>query len=450
MTTVKNWKDYISGVKEHDKPFSSFLEFEEREEAFSSRKTGGALDGVPFGVKDNISVEGLHLTCGSKMLKDFVSPYDATAIKRLKDAGAVVAGKANLDEFGMGSSSDNSALAVSNNPWNTECVCGGSSGGSAAAVAAGLVPFALGSDTGGSIRQPASFCGVYGLKPTYGVVSRFGLVAYASSLEVVGVLAESVDTARTVFNIIKAKDGMDQTSVDHIPASEESKTIAVLGGDLGLKSEVEAAYKKAVEAFEKIGYTIKKVSLPMLDYGIAAYYTIAMGEASANLARYNGVRYGHRSDGVEAFEDLVRKSRDEGFGDEVKLRILMGTYVLRSGFQDQYYTKAQKIRTAIRNEFDEVFNSADLVMMPAFPTSAFKHGDQSLDQFQQKLADKFTVAANLAGIPAMSVPVSVENGLPVGMQLMGPVFSEERIFKAAEKLAEVLPPASCSAKMEAL
>ena len=404
---------------------------------------------MQFGVKDNIAVEGMHLTCGSKMLKDFVSPYDATAVAKLKEAGAVCVGKTNLDEFGMGSSTDNSALAVTNNPWDLERVCGGSSGGSAAAVAAGLVPFALGTDTGGSIRQPASFCGVYGLKPTYGVVSRFGLVAYASSLEVCGVLADSVDMTRRVFEVVKGKDDSDQTSIDHVPASAETDTVAVLSGDLGLKPEVEAAYKKAVEGLKAAGYKIIDVELPMLDYGIAAYYTIAMAEASANLARYNGVRYGHRSAAAEGFEDLVRKSRDEGFGDEVKLRILLGTYVLRSGFQDQYYTRAQKIRTAVRNEFDSVFERAGLIMLPAFPTAAFKHGDQSLDQFQQKLADKFTVAANLAGNPAMSVPVSVENGLPVGMQLMGPVFAEERIFQAAEKLAEILPPAACPLKKEA-
>ena len=435
-------------IKQRDKDINSFLEFASGE-MIAAVKTDGPLSGMQFGVKDNIAVEGMHLTCGSKMLKDFVSPYDATAVAKLKAAGAVCVGKTNLDEFGMGSSTDNSALAVTNNPWDLERVCGGSSGGSAAAVAAGLVPFALGTDTGGSIRQPASFCGVYGLKPTYGVVSRFGLVAYASSLEVCGVLAESVDTTRRVFEVIKGRDGSDQTSIDHEPVSAETGTVAVLSGDLGLKPEVEAAYKKAVEGLKKAGYSIIDVELPMLDYGIAAYYTIAMAEASANLARYNGVRYGHRSPAAEGFEDLVRKSRDEGFGDEVKLRILLGTYVLRSGFQDQYYTRAQKIRTAVRNEFDGVFEKAQLIMLPAFPTAAFKHGDQSLDQFQQKLADKFTVAANLAGMPAMSVPASVENGLPVGMQLMGPVFAEERIFQAAEKLAEVLPPAECPLKKEA-
>ncbi|MDC7226142.1 MAG: Asp-tRNA(Asn)/Glu-tRNA(Gln) amidotransferase subunit GatA [Spirochaetales bacterium] len=440
----------MTELKEHDKDINSFLEFASEDAAASvaaSANQDGPLAGLTFGVKDNIAVEGMHLTCGSKMLKDFVSPYDATAVRKLKEAGAVCVGKTNLDEFGMGSSTDNSALAVTNNPWDLECVCGGSSGGSAAAVAAGLVPFALGTDTGGSVRQPASFCGVYGLKPTYGVVSRFGLVAYASSLEVCGILADSVDTTRKVFEVIKGKDGSDQTSIDHIPASADAETVAVLAGDLGLKPEVETAYKKAVDGLKSSGMKIIEVELPMLDYGIAAYYTIAMAEASANLARYNGVRYGHRSAEAGSFEDLMRMSRDEGFGDEVKLRILLGTYVLRSGFQDQYYTRAQKIRTAVRNEFDGVFTKADMIMLPAFPTAAFKHGDQSLDQFQQKLADKFTVAANLSGMPAMSVPVSVENGLPVGMQLMAPVFAEERIFKVAEKLAEVLPPAACPLSM---
>ena len=435
-------------IKELDKDINSFLEFA-ADDSVGSEKLDGPLAGMRFGVKDNIAVEGMHLTCGSKMLENFVSPYDATAVAKLKDAGALCVGKTNLDEFGMGSSTDNSALAVTNNPWDIERVCGGSSGGSAAAVAAGLVPFALGTDTGGSIRQPASFCGVYGLKPTYGVVSRFGLVAYASSLEVCGILADSVDTCRRVFDVIKGKDGADQTSVDHVPASDDAKTVAVLAGELGLKPEVASAYKKAVDGLKTVGCDIIEVELPMLDYGIAAYYTIAMAEASANLARYNGVRYGHRSPAADNFKDLMQMSRDEGFGDEVKLRILLGTYVLRSGFQDQYYTRAQKIRTAVRNEFDAVFKDADLVMLPAFPTAAFKHGDQSLDGFQQKLADKFTVAANLAGLPAMSVPVSVENGLPVGMQLMGPVFAEERIFGAAEKLAGVLPPAVCPRNVDA-
>ncbi len=439
----------MTNIKLHDKKINSFLEFASDETvAAASAAAAGVLAGKKFAVKDNIAVEGMHLTCGSKILENFVSPYDATAVKKLKEAGAVCVGKTNLDEFGMGSSTDNSALAVTNNPWDLERVCGGSSGGSAAAVAAGMVPFALGTDTGGSIRQPASFCGVYGLKPTYGVVSRFGLVAYASSLEVCGIISNSVDTVRSVFEVIKGKDGNDQTSIEHIPADPAAETVAVLAGDLGLKPEVEAAYKKAVDGLKTAGFKIIEVELPMLDYGIAAYYTIAMAEASANLARYNGVRYGHRSAKAEGFEDLVRKSRDEGFGDEVKLRILLGTYVLRSGFQDQYYTRAQKIRTAVRNEFDSVFEKADLVLMPAFPTAAFKHGDQSLDQFQQKLADKFTVAANLTGMPAMSVPVSVEDGLPVGMQLMAPVFAEERIFRAAEKLAGVLPPAECPGKME--
>ena len=448
MKKITDWGSYFSRLKEHDKEINSFLEISSAEAA--GGEFTGSLAGVPFGVKDNIAVQNMHLTCGSKILENFISPYDATAVRKLREAGAVPAGKTNLDEFGMGSSTDNSALAVTNNPWNRECVCGGSSGGSAAAVAAGMVPFALGTDTGGSVRQPASFCGVYGLKPTYGAVSRFGLVAYASSLEVCGVLADSVESVRTVFEAIKGKDPMDQTTVEHIPADPGASTVAVLSGDLGLKPEVQAAYDKAVEGLKKAGYGITEAELPMLDYGIAAYYTIAMAEASANLARYNGVRYGHRSTEAEGFENLVMKSRDEGFGDEVKLRILLGTYVLRSGFQDQYYTRAQKIRTAVRNEIDAVFEKADLIMMPVFPTTAFRHGDLSLDQFQQKLADKFTAAANLAGLPAMAFPVSVEGGLPAGMQLMGPVFAEERIFRAAEKIVGQLPPEACPGRMEVL
>ncbi len=433
-------------LKELDKHINSFIEFADEDLIYQQRKdfpADGALSGLCFGVKDNIAVKGMHLTCGSKILKNFISPYDSTAAARLKSAGAICVGKTNLDEFGMGSSTDNSALAVSNNPWDTSRVCGGSSGGSAAAVAAGLVPFALGTDTGGSVRQPASFCGVYGLKPTYGAVSRFGLVAYASSLEVCGILSDSVDTNRRVFEVIRGRDEADQTLIDYVPASDSSKTVAVLRGNLGLGSEVSAAYEKAVNGLKSAGYEIIETDLSMLDYGIAAYYTIATAEASANLARYNGVIYGSRAGEASNIEDLMRLSRDQGFGDEVKLRILIGTYVLRAGFQDKYYIRAQKIRTAVKNELDELFMKADLLMLPVYPTTAFPHGDADLDQFHQKLADKFTVAANLSGMPALSFPVSVENGLPAGMQLMGPVFAEERLFKAAERLTDILPPEPC-------
>lgn len=404
----------------------------------------GPLGGLPFSVKDNIAVAGLPLTCGSKMLADLVSPYDATVVARLKEAGAVVIGKNNLDEFGMGSSTDNSALGTTHNPWDVSRVAGGSSGGSAAAVAAGLVPFALGTDTGGSVRQPAAFCGVYGFKPTYGVMSRYGLTAYASSLETPGILAKDLDLVKTVFDLAKGRDDHDQTSLDPEPQpARPVKTIAVLEGLSDLAPGVKAVYDQTVVHLKALGFTIVPVTLSTLDYVVPAYYTIATAEASANLARFNGIRYGHRPVYAENPEHLVRQARTAGFGREVKTRIMLGTYVLRSGFQDQYYTKAQKVRTLIRNDLQKVFDQADLLLTPAFPTAAFVHGDSSMDDFQQKLADKFTVTANLAGVPALAFPAGQADGLPVGMQFTAPAFCEERLFEAARTFATRVPVADC-------
>lgn len=400
---------------------------------------------LPVAVKDNIAVQNYRLTCGSRMLEELQCPYTARAIERLAAAGAEIVGKTNLDEFGMGSSSDNSALQTTNNPWDVTRVAGGSSGGSAAAVANRQVPVAIGSDTGGSVRQPAGFCGVYGLKPTYGTVSRYGLVAYASSLETVGVLADSVDTLAATYRAMRGVDSRDHSSVE-IPAQamnavagDTTGTIGVLTGDLGLDAAVDRNFRTTVAALEELGYTTRAVTLSTLEYVVPAYYTIAAAEASANLARYNGVRYGYRPVFSENPEELMRKARTEAFGDEVKLRIILGTYVLRSGFQDQYYTRAQKIRTLIRRELDELFGSVDAIVLPTFPTQAFAHGDDGMDPFQQKVADRFTGTANLAAVPALTVPTGTEGGLPVGMQLMGPVFSEERLFAVARRLASVMP-----------
>ena len=354
-------------------------------------------------------------------------------------------GKTNMDEFGMGSSTDFSAFGGTNNPWNKECVTGGSSGGSAAAVAAGLVPFALGSDTGGSIRQPAAFCGVYGLKPTYGSVSRYGLVAYASSLDVIGVLSKDLDLTEKVFKVIRGQDWHDQTSIAYPEEPAKPKngklSFTYLEGDLGLTPEIEKGYKALIQAIKDKGFEIKGVQVPSLEYVIPVYYTIATAEASANLARYNGIRYGHRSKEGETPMDLMEKSRNEGFGDEVKLRILLGTYVLRSGFQDQYYIKAQKIRTKVIDDFKNIFSASDIFVAPAFPSQAFRHGNAGLTAYQQKVADKFTVTANLTGMPALSIPVGVENGLPVGMQLFANYCSENLLFDAARELSDVFPVA---------
>ncbi len=431
-------ESYLDYARGWEKRIGSFLELNPPVPASPPR---GDLAGIPFAVKDNIAVEGFNLTCGSKMLAGLKSPYTATAVRRLQEAGALVVGKTNLDEFGMGSSTDTSALARTSNPWDTSLVAGGSSGGSAAAVASGIVPFALGSDTGGSIRQPAAFCGIYGLKPTYGAVSRYGLVAYASSLEGIGVVAESVGFARRVFEVIRGIDPLDHSSVEYLPSGQTPPRprLGVVRGLAGLSGEIERAYRRAADLARELGMEVSEVDLKTFDYVVPAYYTIATAEASANLARFNGIRYGLRPEGTENPEQLVKGARNRGFGDEVKLRILLGTYVLRSGFQDRYYVRAQKVRTAIRNDLQALFGAVDLLLLPVFPTAAFKHGEAGLTPFQQKLADRFTVTANLAGIPALSFPMGSEAGAPLGLQLLAPAFEEERLFRAAESFAEAVP-----------
>lgn len=456
LTTQEGFESYQRDVRGWEEKIHAFLSFAPREGMISAGvqedpEGNLPLRGLPFGVKDNIAVADLPLTCGSKILEEFTSPFTATAVENLIDAGAVPAGKTNMDEFGMGSSTDDSALGRTNNPWDLSRVVGGSSGGSAAAVAAGLVPFALGSDTGGSVRQPAAFCGVYGLKPTYGVVSRFGLVAYASSLEVIGAFARDVDLLEKVFTAMRGKDPKDNTSLPHpddvdsgspvapVTPLSEGALVGVLKGDLGLEPAVQEAYDEAVKALKELGYRTCGIELPTLEYGVPAYYTIATAEASANLARYTGIRYGLRAEGAEDPDSLVQESRHLGFGPEVKLRILLGTYVLRSGFQDQYYIRAQKIRTAIREDFARVFQSAEAIMMPVFPTQAFPHGEGGLDPFQQKLADRFTSAANLAALPALSVPTALKEGMPTAVQFMAPAFGEKRLFALARRFAETFP-----------
>jgi aspartyl-tRNA(Asn)/glutamyl-tRNA(Gln) amidotransferase subunit A len=402
----------------------------------------GPLTGLPFAVKDNIAVRGFPLSCASNILSGLVSPYTATAVHKLVEAGAYVVGKTNMDEFGMGSSTENSIYGATRNPWDLERVAGGSSGGSAAAVAAGLVPFALGSDTGGSIRQPAAFCGVYGLKPTYGSVSRYGLVAYASSLEVIGVVSRSVGVARNVYRTMRGQDEYDHSSLA-VPAGADednaAKRIGYLSGSLGVDPAIQDAYDETVRSLPGMGYESVPVQFELLDYVVPSYYTIATAEASANLARFNGVRYGARPEYAENPDDLVRTARSEGFGDEVKLRILLGTYVLRSGFQDQYYVRAQKVRTAIRADLDRIFTQVDALLTPSYPRLSFLLGDDGMDPYQQKLADLYTATANLTGVPAMTVPVAVADGLPVGLQIITPAFREERLFSIASRFEERYP-----------
>ncbi|MDR1862925.1 MAG: aspartyl/glutamyl-tRNA amidotransferase subunit A [Treponema sp.] len=464
----KTWEDKIG----------AFIEFDPAGGVpAGGEKADASLRGLPFGVKDNIAVEGFAVSCGSKLLSNVKSPYTATAVLKLLAAGAVPVGKTNLDEFGMGSSTDNSGIKRTNNPWDTSRVPGGSSGGSAAAVSAGLVPFALGSDTGGSVRQPAAFCGVVGLKPTYGAVSRYGLVAYASSLEGIGVLSDTVSRCRRVFEVIRGADHMDETSRDApqgalaggtgrgvigvlSPEAVARAVAAAQDGEAGgdalkiaaqaaeLEAEVRKGFETAKEGLAALGYTLKDVELPSLKYGVPAYYTIATAEASANLARFDSIRYGKRPPWAENPDDLIDKARESGFGPEVKLRILLGTFVLRSGFQDRYYLRAQRIRAGIRDNFESLLGdgdyagpagSCDAILLPVFPTRAFDRGPSSLSPFAQKAADLYTCCANLAGLPALSFPASLEGGLPVGVQLIGRAFAEGTLLDIAEAYEKVRP-----------
>jgi len=437
------WKSLVGSREEKVRAFLQY----EPDLGRRDSADAGPLAGVPFGVKDNIAVRGFRLSCGSRILDRFISPYTATAVAKLQAAGGVVAGKTNLDEFGMGSSTQNSAFQTTSNPWDLSRVPGGSSGGSAAAVACGSVAFALGSDTGGSVRQPAAFCGVYGLKPTYGSVSRYGLVAYASSLEVIGVAAKKVETAERVFTIMRGRDRLDQTSLPFTPCAPRKISGKAGKKVMGVPREISgvamhADVRKTLEAakarFSGMGYEVTEVSLPSLEYVVACYYIIATAEASANLARFDGVRYGVRAQ-ADNPEQLMIRTRSEGFGGEVKLRILLGTYVLRSGFQDEYYIKAQKVRTAIKGDFDRAFAAVDLILMPVYPVPPFQRGSSDADPFSQKLADIFTCSANLAGLPALSFPAAVENGLPIGMQLMAPPFAESRLFEACSAFEASFP-----------
>ena len=409
-----------------------------------------ALAGIPIAIKDNICVRGLQTSCGSRILGPYQAPYNATAIERLLDAGAVVIGKTNCDEFAMGSSNENSAFGPVKNPWDTSRVPGGSSGGSASAVAAGIVPVALGSDTGGSVRQPASLCGVVGIKPTYGRVSRYGLVAFGSSLDQIGVFAQQAIDAAAVLQVIAGRDPHDATTAD-VPVpnyiGETEKNIAglkigvarALLGE-GLDPEVRDAVEKAIETYRELGAEIVDVDLPHAKYAIAVYYIIATAEASSNLARYDGVRYGFRAEEAPGLRDMYRRTRDEGFGAEVKRRIMLGTYVLSAGYYDAYYLKAQKVRTLIRQDFAKAFSSCDAVLTPTAPTPAFRFGEKVDDPLAMYLNDIYTVTANLAGVPGISAPCGISSeGLPMGLQLLGPYWSEGTLFRLAHAYQQAAP-----------
>ena len=445
----------LNAAEKLNDELNAFLEIDragalKRADAIDQKRGSGPLNGIPVAIKDNICVRGMQTSCGSHILGPYKPPYNATAIDRLLDAGAVIIGKTNCDEFAMGSSNENSAFGPVKNPWDTSRVPGGSSGGSAAAVAAGIVPVALGSDTGGSVRQPASLCGVIGVKPTYGRVSRYGLVAFGSSLDQIGVFAQTATDAATVMQAIAGRDPHDATTAK-VPVAnyigETEKDIAglrigvsrTLLGE-GLDKEVRDTIEKAIDAYRELGAEIVDIELPHAKYAIAVYYIIATAEASSNLARYDGVRYGFRAEDAPALREMYRKTRDEGFGPEVKRRIMLGTYVLSAGYYDAYYLKAQKVRMLIRNDFAAAFAECDAVLTPTSPSPAFRFGEKVDDPLAMYLNDIYTVTANLAGIPGISVPCGLSaEGLPIGVQLLGPYWSEGLLFRLAHAYQQAHP-----------
>lgn len=410
----------------------------------------GPLHGIPLAIKDNIVARGVPTSAGSKILSGYQSPYDATVVERLEQAGAVIIGTTRCDEFAMGSSTDNCAYGPAHNPWDVTRTPGGSSGGSAAAVAAGLVPLALGSDTGGSIRQPAALCGVVGVKPTYGRVSRYGLMAFASSLDQIGPFARSVREAAQVLEVISGHDHRDSTSAPRpVPPFAQSLTRDVRGLRIGVPrhlmteavdADVRAAFDESLEVARSLGATVSDMELPHADQGIPVYYLVATAEASANLARYDGVRYGARAAGATSLGDMYERSRRDGFGAEVKRRIMLGTYVLSAGYYDAYYRKAQQVRTLIALDYTRAFESVDLVALPTSPSAAFRLGERVENPLQMYLADVFTVGANLAGLPGISVPCgSTAEGLPIGLQLVARPWEEESMLRMADAFESATP-----------
>ncbi|MGC9934210.1 Asp-tRNA(Asn)/Glu-tRNA(Gln) amidotransferase subunit GatA [Priestia aryabhattai] len=413
----------------------------ELDEALQTKDEFGLLFGIPIGVKDNIVTKDLRTTCSSKILANFDPIYDATVVQKLQAAEAVTIGKLNMDEFAMGSSTENSGLQLTRNPWNLDYVPGGSSGGSAAAVAAGEVPFSLGSDTGGSIRQPAAYCGVVGLKPTYGRVSRYGLVAFASSLDQIGPITNSVEDNAYLLQAISGVDPMDSTSANvDVPDYVSTLTGDVKGLKIavpkeylgeGVGEEARQSVLDALKVLEGLGATWEEVSLPHSKYALATYYLLSSSEASANLSRFDGVRYGYRTDNAENLIEMYKQSRSEGFGNEVKRRIMLGTFALSSGYYDAYYKKAQQVRTLIKQDFESVFENYDVIIGPTTPTPSFKIGEKTDDPLTMYANDILTIPVNLAGVPGISVPCGLSNGLPLGLQIIGKHFDESTIYRVA-------------------
>ena len=458
LTVTEITKAYVDRINEKEKDVEAFvttLTDEALEKAkdvqvkIESGEISGDFAGIPIGIKDNMCTKGVKTTCSSKMLENFVAPYDATVVEKLNAENIIDLGKLNMDEFAMGGSTEYSYFKKTKNPWNLNKVPGGSSGGSAAAVAANLVPWALGSDTGGSIRQPSSFCGVVGLKPTYGLVSRYGLVAFASSLDQIGPITKDVYDSAMLLNLIAGHDEKDTTSED---MSKKDYTKALKNDVKGLKigvpkeffgeginEEVKASLENAIQEYRNMGAEIEEFSLDIAQYSLATYYIIACAEASSNLGRFDGIRYGYRTPEFNNLKELYKKSRSEGFGDEVKRRIILGTYVLSSGYYDAYYKKAQQVRTLVMNEFNKAFEKYDVILTPTSPTVAFDIGSKSTNPLEMYLADICTVSVNIAGLPGISIPVGVDKeGMPIGMQLIGNRFQEETILNAAYTMEQKL------------
>ncbi len=454
MTVVNEIERTLAAGERLNPQLNSFLSIEHAAALARAAELDSAvgdmpLKGLAVAVKDNICTKGMRTSCGSRILHNYKAQYDATAIERLKSAGAIVVGKTNMDEFAMGSSNESSAFGPAKNPWDLERVPGGSSGGSAVAVASGVVRAALGSETGGSVRQPASFCGIVGLKPTYGRISRYGLVAFASSLDNIGVFGQTAADVADVLSVIAGRDPHDATSAD-VPVPDyrfaldgdlKGKTIGVpraLFGE-GLEDGVRELVLGAVDQYRSLGAEIVEVELPYAKYGIAVYYIIATAEASSNLARYDGVRYGFRAEEAPELRQMYFKTREEGFGAEVKRRIMLGTYVLSSGYYDAYYAKAQKVRALVKRDYETAFAKCDAILTPTSPTVAFKLGERSDDPLAMYLSDIYTVSANLAGVPAISVPCGTSNGLPVGLQLVGNFWSEDVLLNFGHKYETAFP-----------
>jgi aspartyl-tRNA(Asn)/glutamyl-tRNA(Gln) amidotransferase subunit A len=448
-------RTYLERVARHDDTLNSFITVSETEALQQARLAdqrlkagnGTTLTGIPVAQKDIFCTNGVLTTCGSRMLENFVAPYNATVIDKFNAAGAVMLGKTNMDEFAMGSSNETSYYGPVRNPWNTDTVPGGSSGGSAAAVAARLVPAASGTDTGGSIRQPAALCGVTGLKPTYGRVSRYGMIAFASSLDQGGPLAQTAEDAAILLNTMAGFDSRDSTSIDEVAPDYTATLNDAIKGlkiglpkeyfDEGLDAEVGKVVEAAIEEYKKLGAEIVDISLPNTHLAVPAYYVVAPAECSSNLSRFDGVRFGHRCEAPADLEDLYKRSRGEGFGPEVKRRIMIGTYALSAGYYDAYYLKAQKVRRLISEDFKQAFEQVDVIMGPTSPSVAFKLGEKKDDPITMYLSDIYTIAVNLAGLPGMSIPAGFVNGMPVGLQIIGSYFAEARLLNVAHQYQQV-------------